>query len=156
MNAPSGSLAQSAKREFLSFRIGEQEYCVDIMAVREIRGWSRPTPLPHAEDHIRGVINLRGTVILIVDLARRLGIAQREDNARNVIIVSRIRNQTVGLMVDAVSDILAVPEADIQPPPDVMSAQECALVKSLMIVDDRMLRVLDLEVVLPDHLRGAA
>lgn len=69
---------------------------------------------------------------------------------------SRIRNQTVGLMVDAVSDILAVPEADIQPPPDVMSAQECALVKSLMIVDDRMLRVLDLEVVLPDHLRGAA
>ena len=156
MTVSSGSFAQSTKREFLSFRIGEQEYCVDIMAVREIRGWSRPTPLPHAEDHIRGVINLRGTVILIVDLARRLGISQQEENPRNVIIVSRIRNQTVGLMVDAVSDILAVPEADIQLPPDLMSFHESALVKSLMIVEDRMLRVLDLEAVLPDHLRGAA
>ena len=78
------------------------------------------------------------------------------DDPPHRIIVSRIRNQTVGLMVDAVSDILAVPEADIQLPPDLMSFHESALVKSLMIVEDRMLRVLDLEAVLPDHLRGAA
>lgn len=142
-------------REFLSFRVGEQEYCMDIMAVREIRGWSRPTPLPHAEDHVRGVINLRGTVILIIDLARRLGIRTKEHSERNVIIVSRIRRQTVGFLVDAVSDILAIPEADIQPPPELGTGQEGSFVKSLMIVDDRMLRVLDLEAVLPEHARTA-
>lgn len=147
---------EPADRELLSFRVGEQEYSVDIMAVREIRGWTRPTPLPHSAPYIRGVINLRGSVLPIVDLARRLAIDVAEASARNVIIVAQIRHQAVGLLVDAVSDILAIPEADLQPPPDMTADGERGFVKALTIIDDRMLRVLDLDAVLPEQDRDAA
>ncbi|MFT6104986.1 MAG: purine-binding chemotaxis protein CheW, partial [Paracoccaceae bacterium] len=91
--------------ELLSFRVAEQEYSVDIMSVREIRGWSRATPLPHAAAHVCGVINLRGTVLPIIDLAKRLGLEVLAATERNVIIVVQVNGQTVGLVVDAVSDI---------------------------------------------------
>lgn len=156
MTAPPPFRTQPTDREFLTFRIGEQEYSIDIMAVREIRCWSHPTPLPHAEDHIRGVINLRGTVIPIIDLARRLAIPAEEENARNVIIVAWIRQQVVGLLVDAVSDILAIPDTDIHPPPEMGAGRERGCVRSLTIVGDRMLRILDLEAILPGTMRGAA
>jgi len=103
--------------ELLSFRLGEEEYSVDIMSVREIRGWTRATPLPHAPDFVRGVINLRGTVLPVVDLSVRLGMAPVMGDARNVIIVVQMGAQTAGLLVDAVSDILNLPRTDLQPPP---------------------------------------
>ena len=99
----------NAEIELLSFRLAEQEYSVDIMSVREIRGWTRATPLPHAPAYVRGVINLRGTVLPVVDLSTRLGMAPVEGDARNVIIVVQVGSQTAGLLVDAVSDILALP-----------------------------------------------
>ncbi len=108
-------------RELIAFRIGQQEFCVDIMAVREIRGWSAATPLPRAPGYVRGVINLRGAVLPIVDLAGRLGFANAEPTARHVIIVAQIGTQQVGLLVDAVSDILTVAEGTVQPTPDVAS-----------------------------------
>lgn len=147
---------ESTDRELLSFRVGEQEYSVDIMSVREIRGWTRPTPLPHSASYVRGVINLRGTVLPIVDLSRRLGISVQEASERNVIIVARIRHQTVGLLVDAVSDILAIPDSEMQPPPEMAADNGRGFVKSLTIVDGRMLRILDLEAVLPDQTEDAA
>ncbi|RYH09738.1 chemotaxis protein CheW [Tropicimonas sp. IMCC6043] len=147
---------ESSDCELLSFRVGEQEYSVDIMSVREIRGWTRPTPLPHSADYVRGVINLRGTVLPIVDLSRRLGIPVGEASERNVIIVAHIRHQAVGLLVDAVSDILAIPESDMQPPPEMAADSERGFVQSLTIVDGRMLRILDLEAVLPDQAETAA
>jgi purine-binding chemotaxis protein CheW len=87
------------------------------MSVREIRGWTRATPLPHAPDFVRGVINLRGTVLPVVDLSVRLGMAPVMGDARNVIIVVQMGAQTAGLLVDAVSDILNLPRTDLQPPP---------------------------------------
>lgn len=156
MNEKSALQTEQTDRELLSFRVGEQEYSVDIMSVREIRGWTRPTPLPHSADYVRGVINLRGTVLPIVDLARRLAISVEEASERNVIIVSRIRHQTVGLLVDAVSDILAIPETDMQPPPEMAEDEERGFVQSLTIVEGRMLRILDLEAVLPDQTQDAA
>lgn len=136
-------------QELLSFRVGEQEYSVEIMSVREIRGWSRATPLPHAAPHVRGVINLRGTVLPIIDLAQRLGLEVAEASERNVIIVVQVRDQTIGLVVDAVSDILSINRDDLQPPPDLAAGEEHGYVHALTIVDGRLLRILDLDAVHP-------
>jgi len=140
---------QTFNHELLSFRVGEQEYSVDIMSVREIRGWTRATPLPHSASYVRGVINLRGTVLPIVDLGRRLGIVVEEATQRNVIIVVQIEQNTVGLLVDAVSDILSVSESDLQPPPELEAETGQSCVKALTIIEGRMLRVLDLPSLLP-------
>ena len=85
-----------------------QEFCIDIMSVREIRGWTPATALPHAPAYVRGVINLRGSVLPIVDLAERLGFPPTDASARQVIIVVQVGAQIVGLLVDAVSDILTL------------------------------------------------
>lgn len=135
--------------EFLSFRIGESEYSVEIMSVREIRGWTRTTSLPHAPSFVRGVINLRGTVLPVVDLALRLGLDATEPEERNVIIVVDVGSRVMGLRVDAVSDILSFTNDQLQPPPDVATTSNAPFVKALTILDDRMVRLLDLEVVLP-------
>ncbi len=156
MNDQATVRSDAKELELLSFRVGEQEYSVDIMSVREIRGWTRPTPLPHSADYVRGVINLRGTVLPIVDLARRLAIPVNEACERNVIIVARVRHQTVGLLVDAVSDILAIPESDLQPPPEMAADEGQGFVRSLTIVEGSMLRILDLDAVLPYPSQDAA
>ena len=135
--------------EFLSFRIGESEYSVEIMSVREIRGWTRTTSLPHAPRFVRGVINLRGTVLPVVDLAMRLGLEETDPEERNVIIVVDVGARVMGLRVDAVSDILSFTRDQLQPPPDVATSSNAPFVKALTVLDDRMVRLLDLEVVLP-------
>src|ERR1700761_8577950 len=111
------------RRELTSFRIGEQEFCVDIMSVREIRGWTPATPLPRTPDYVRGVINLRGAVLPIIDLAARLGLQTTETTARHVIMVVHLGGRTVGLLVDAVSDIVTITDDVVQPTPDIASEQ---------------------------------
>lgn len=150
------NLPATAEVELLSFRLAEQEYSVDIMSVREIRGWTRATPLPHAPAHIRGVINLRGTVLPVVDLSTRLGMPPVEGDVRNVIIVVQVGGQAAGLLVDAVSDILALPRGELRPPPDLAADTAHSFVQALTIVDGRMIRVLDLEAVLPSDKSEAA
>jgi purine-binding chemotaxis protein CheW len=142
--------------ELLSFLVGGQDYSVDIMSVREIRGGATATSLPHSPDYVRGVINLRGTVLPIMDLAKRLGMNTEVDSDRNVIIVVAIEERTVGLMVDAVSDILAIPEEEMQPPPEMPADNERNFVSALTIVDGRMIRILDLNAVLPPANEEAA
>lgn len=146
----------SSEVELLSFRLAEQEYSVDIMAVREIRSWTRATPLPHSPSYIRGVINLRGTVLPVVDLSTRLGMAPVEGDARNVIIVVQVGGQTAGLLVDAVSDILALPRSELLPPPVLAADSAHSYVQALTIVEGRMIRVLDLEAVIPSEKTAAA
>ena len=141
--------------ELLSFRVGEHEYSVDIMSVREIRGWTRATPLPHSAPFMRGVINLRGAVLPIVDLACRLDLGPTETTERNVIIVVQVRGRSIGLLVDAVSDILSIPRSELQAPPDMLSDASNCFVRSLTVVEGRMLRILDLAAVHPDG-EGAA
>ena len=135
--------------ELLSFRVGEQEYSVDIMSVREIRGWTRATTLPHSPAYVRGVINLRGTVLPVIDLAQRLGLPSGELTDRNVIIVVHIVGRTVGLLVDAVSDILSIPQDELSPPPELAADNSQTFINALTIVEGRMIRVLDLGSVLP-------
>lgn len=135
--------------ELLSFRVGGQDYCVDIMSVREIRSGAKATSLPHSPAYMRGVINLRGTVLPIMDLSSRLNLETATDTSRTVIIVVASGDRTVGLMVDAVSDILAIEESDLQPPPDLPTDTARSFISALTIVDNRMIRVLDLTSVLP-------
>jgi purine-binding chemotaxis protein CheW len=135
--------------ELLSFRVGEQEYSVDIMSVREIRGWTRATSLPHSPAYVRGVINLRGTVLPVIDLAQRLGLPTGQTTDRNVIIVVRIEGRTVGLLVDAVSDILSIPQEELAAPPELAADNSQTFISALTIVDGRMIRVLDLGSVMP-------
>jgi len=137
-------------KELISFRIGSQEFCVDIMAIREIRGWTAATALPQSPSFVKGVINLRGAVLPIVDLASRLGFESTEASDRNVIIVAQIGEQVVGLLVDAVSDILTVTDDVIQPTPDVASETAKSFIRGLIAMDGRMISLIGLERVLPD------
>jgi len=147
---------QSSEMELLTFRVGEHEYSVDIMSVREIRGWTPTTSLPHSPDYVRGVINLRGTVLPVLDLATRLGQEDNGPDERNVIIVVDSGGRTVGLRVDAVSDILTLPVSDLQPPPDLATNDGASFVRSLTLIEGRMVRILDLDNVLPESTDVAA
>lgn len=151
----SDATASADRRELISFRIGSQEFCVDIMAVREIRGWAKATPLPHSPDYMRGVMNLRGAVLPIVDLGARLGLGAAEPTARHVIIVARIGDRTVGLLVDAVSDILTVTD-QIQATPDVACETVRAFVQGILAIDGRMISLISLDHILPDESSMAA
>jgi purine-binding chemotaxis protein CheW len=153
------SLTQSksgAARELIAFAVGEQEFCIDIMSVREIRGWTPATVLPHSQSFVRGVINLRGAVLPIIDLAVRLGFPSAEAMARQVFIVVQVGNQMVGLLVDAVSDILSVNIAEIMPTPDVASDMAKRFVTGLLAIDKRMISILSLDNVLPARAQGDA
>lgn len=163
MNGSSNMIRTSADKtsketphEFLSFRVGGQDYCLDIMSVREIRAGTRATPLPHAPQFMRGVINLRGTVLPVMDLSSRLDLGAGSDRDGNVIIVVTNGDHIMGLLVDAVSDILAVPEKDMQTPPDLTVDRDRSFISALMIVDDRVIRILDLDAVLSPPNKGAA
>lgn len=146
----------TSPRELITFLIGSQEFCVDIMSVREIRGWTPATPLPHSPAFVRGVINLRGAVLSIVDLAARLGLPPTEPSARHVIIVAQVGLQVVGLLVDAVSDILTVTGDTIQPTPDVASDLARSFVRGVLAIDGRMISLITLDHVLPSADREAA
>ena len=145
-----------ARQEFIVFRIGAQEFCLDIMSVREIRGWTQATVLPHAPGYVRGVINLRGSVLPVVDLSDRLGFAPIEGNARQVIIVVHIGGKLVGMLVDAVSDILSQPSQAIQPTPEVASGQVLSFLQGVLAIEGRMIGLIRVDEIMPDHRELAA
>lgn len=136
-------------RELIAFRIGEQEFCVNIMSVREIRGWTPATPMPHAPQYVLGVINLRGAVLPIIDLAHRLGMKPAEPTVRHVIIVAQVGMKVVGLLVDAVSDILTVTDENVQPTPDIASELEKNYARGILAIEGRMICMIELEALFP-------
>ncbi|MDR3508334.1 MAG: chemotaxis protein CheW [Caulobacteraceae bacterium] len=144
------------RRELISFRIGEQEFCVDIMAVREIRGWTPATPLPQSPPYICGVINLRGAVLPIMDLSARLGFATAVTSARSVIIVVKVGERMIGLLVDAVSDILMITDDMLQVAPDVACDRVRSFVRGLISIDSRMISLIALDRLLPELEQMAA
>jgi purine-binding chemotaxis protein CheW len=147
---------KSATIELLTFQLADQEYSLDIMSVREIRGWTRTTPLPHAPSYMKGVINLRGTVLPVMDLSQRLGLRPRDHTDRNVIIVVNHEDSMTGLLVDAVSDIIALTSDDLQPPPEMQSSNSPNVVSALTLIDERMIRVLDLSSIVGSSNASAA
>lgn len=138
------------RQELIAFRIGQQEFCVDIMSVREIRGWTPATPLPHSQKFMCGVINLRGAVLPIIDLSACLGLGSADPEARHVIIVVRHGQQEAGLLVDAVCDILSITDEMLQQTPNVASDTVRSFIRGIIAVDGRMIGLVGLDRILPD------
>ena len=136
-------------RELIAFRIGDQEFCVNIMSVREIRGWTQATPMPHAPSYVLGVINLRGVVLPIVDMSLRLGMKPAEPTVRHVIIVAQVGPKVVGLLVDAVSDILTVTDDNMQPTPEIANESEKAYARGILAIEGRMICRIELDSLFP-------
>lgn len=142
--------------EFVTFSAGEQSFSIEITQVREIRRWSPVTALPHAPHEVLGVMNLRGSVIPIYDLAARFGLGQTPENPRNVIVVAMHGGQTVGLLVEAVSEILSVSRDQIQETPDIRSEMARQSITGVIPIETGMTRVIDLGAVLHPSSRTAA
>ncbi|MGA7673728.1 MAG: chemotaxis protein CheW [Rhizomicrobium sp.] len=130
------------RRQYITFLATGQEFAADIMAIREIRGWTDTTALPHVPDYVRGVINLRGMVLPVIDLKARLGLGLTEATPKHVIIVVNADDRTIGLLVDAVSDILTVTSEEIQSVPDVMRESQNEYVEGIAVLDGRMVTLL--------------
>ena len=132
-------------REYLTFRLGQEEYGIDILKVQEIRGYENPTRIAHAPAFIKGVTNLRGTIVSIVDMRLRFNCAQAEYNSFTVVIVLNLRERVVGIVVDSVSDVIELTAEQVQPAPDVESTIDARCIRCLGSVGGRMLILLDIE-----------
>ena len=145
LDAPVGTLA----REYLTFRLGQEEYGIDILKVQEIRGYEQPTRIANAPDFLKGVVNLRGTIVPIVDLRVRFGClndrGEADYNAFTVTIVLHIGNRTIGTVVDSVSDVVEIPAEAVRPAPEMRSAVDAGYIKGLAHVGERMVILLDIE-----------
>ena len=134
--------------QFLSFAIGEDQYGVDIMAVREIKGWSQVTHLPKQQEYVRGVVNLRGIMVPIVDLRCRFGEGLTEATPMHVVIIVQIGSQVVGLLADRVSDIVSFEASQIQPVPRVSRDSRCDFLSGLVTVNEAMIALVGLPALL--------
>ena len=141
---PSAPQALPAVADYLSFTVGEEVYAIDILAGRDIRAFDSATRIAGAPAFIRGVINLRGVIVPVVDLRLRFGLAAAECTAFTVLIVVESGRRLAAVVVDAVNDVLALGEDDIRPAPDFPSTIGARFIRGLATVDERMLVVLDI------------
>lgn len=132
-------------REFLTFALGEEEYGVDILKVQEIRGYDTVTRLPDAPAFIKGVVNLRGTIVPVVDLRLKFKLPSADYDEFTVMIILNLSDRVIGVVVDRVSDVIALQEKQIFDPPEFGQTVDIAFITGLGSVDDRMLILLDIE-----------
>ena len=142
--------------ELISFEIADQVFCIDIRVVREIRGWTATTPIPQTPDFVRGVINLRGAVIPVVDLRNRLGLGLTEPSSRHVIVVVQHDDRIAGLLVDGVQETFRVDAGSLHEPPNMGSVATDRFVDAILPLDGRMLSRLVVGALLPRDERLAA
>ncbi len=140
---------ESVQIQFISFAIGDDQYGVDIMAVREIKGWSDITHLPKQPDYMRGVLNLRGSIVPIVDLRCRFGQGQTEATPLHIVIIVQINNRPVGLLADRVLDIVSFDAPQIQPVPQIAQSVSRELLAGLVTHEGTMIALIDLNNLLP-------
>ena len=129
----------------LTFSLADEEYGVDILAVREIRGWSRVTRIPQAPAYLLGVLNLRGAIVPIMDLRLRFGLERENYGDNTVVIVVAIAERLFGIVVDAVSDVVDIDPAAIKPVPDMGAVVDTRYLKGLATHVERMVMLLDVE-----------
>lgn len=146
----------AAKQEMIAFLVGAQEFCIDVVSVREIRVWTPATPVAHAPSFMCGLINLRGLVLPIINFANRLGLPSAEPTNRHAILVVQIGHQTVGLLVEGVTEILTIQRDLIQPTPDVASKAAKDFVGGVVAIDGRMISVISLDAVIPSAIDSVA
>lgn len=141
-----GKMAEgTAAREYLTFRLDQEEYGIDILKVQEIRGYEPPTRIANAPSFIKGVVNLRGTIVPIVDMRLKFNCSQVEYNSFTVVIILNLRNRVVGIVVDSVSDVMELAPEAVRPAPDIESAIDSGCILGLGSVGERMLILLDIE-----------
>lgn len=136
--------------KYLTFVLATEEYAVDILRVQEIKGWSKVTMIPNTPNYICGVINLRGTIVPIIDMRERFKLKHQEYGQMTVVVVVKVlsvnnKERIMGIVVDAVSDVYDVAETEIKPPPDFGSVISTEFVRGLATVDDKMVIVLDID-----------
>jgi purine-binding chemotaxis protein CheW len=146
-----GGLAQ-----FISFAIGVEQYGVDIMAVREIKGWSQITALPRQPDYMRGVLNLRGVMVPIIDLRCRFGQGMTDATPLHVVIVVQIGSSHVGLLADQVLDIVPIDASRVQPVPRVEAGSRVDFLSGLVTIESGMIALIDLSHLLSVAIGGGA
>ncbi|MEO6022594.1 MAG: chemotaxis protein CheW [Burkholderiales bacterium] len=139
------------KKEFLSFSLGREEYCIDIHKVQEIRGYEMVTPIPNTPAYMKGVINMRGIVVPIIDLRIKLNLESVEYNQFTVIVILSIRGRIVGVVVDSVSDVLGFQPEDIKEAPQLGAAIKTDYIEGLVTIDERMLIIVDIEKLAADE-----
>lgn len=137
--------ADVMQRQFISFRVGTEEYAIDILAVREIKGWTETTVLPNQPDYVLGVLNLRGAIVPVFDLGCRFGKGLTEASNTHVVIIVSVDDRIVGLLVDAVSDIVTVDSAAIRPVPEMDRNISVEFFSGIIALDSGMVVLLSLE-----------
>ncbi|WP_343593112.1 chemotaxis protein CheW [Paracidovorax wautersii] len=137
--------AVAGAREYLTFRLDQEEYGIDILKVQEIRGYEPPTRIANAPAFIKGVTNLRGTIVPIVDMRLKFNCSQAEYNSFTVVIILNLRTRVVGIVVDSVSDVMELAPENIRSAPDIDSAIDNNCILGLGSVNERMLILLDIE-----------
>lgn len=135
--------------QFLTFIVDDEEYGVDILCVQEIRGWESATPIPNAPAHVKGVINLRGTIVPIIDLRICFSIESIAYTPITVVIVLKVNThkgeRIMGIVVDAVSDVYAIAESDMRPAPDIGISMNTDFIRGLVSVDKKMVILLNID-----------
>ena len=143
--APRSDRGNSAgPTELISFAIGDDQYGVDIMAVREIKGWVDITPLPRQPEYVRGVLNLRGVIVPIVDLRCRFGQGLTQATPLHIVIIVQVAERPIGLLADRVLDIVSPDEAQIKPVPRVAQAQRLSFLSGMVATEGAMIALIDL------------
>ena len=142
------TVATADTHQFLTFALGQEEYGVEILKIQEIKGFSAITPLPNAPAYIRGVLNLRGTIVPIVDLRKKFGMPEEAYTKFTVIVVVQVRGKIMGFIVDAVSDVLTVTGSDIQPTPDLHGQVDTSFLNGLAKAGEKLVILLDIDKVL--------
>ncbi len=145
---------QAVKEEHVViFRLGDEHYALDIQSVQEIVRMQAITAIPGADDWVEGITNLRGRVVPVIDLRRRCGVPVREHTGETRIVVVNSEQGMVGLIVDAVSEVMRIPGDQIEPPSAIVTAPENAFIRGIAKLEDRLVSLVDLEGVLPseDH-----
>lgn len=139
------ALTSSTAREYLTFRLDQEEYGIDILKVQEIRGYEPPTRVANAPSFIKGVVNLRGTIVPIVDMRLKFNCSKAEYNTFTVVIILNLGSRIVGIVVDSVSDVMELPPESLKAAPDIDSVIDSGAVLGLGSLGDRMLILLDIE-----------
>lgn len=138
---PEGTAAQ----EYLTFTLGAEEYAIDILKVQEIRGYEHPTTIANAPEFIKGVINLRGNIVPIVDMRIKFGVGKADYTPMTVVIILTISGRVVGIVVDSVSDVTMLRTDQIHPKPEFGGSIDTQYITGMGSLDDRMLIVIDIE-----------
>ena len=140
-----GDAKDGAGNEFLAFTLGSEEYGIDILKVQEIRGYEKPTAIANAPGFIKGVVNLRGTIVPIVDLRIKFKLGEVKYDQFTVVIILNVAGRVVGVVVDGVSDVVGLTTEQMRSAPDFSSSFDTEYITGLGTVDDRMLILVDIE-----------